>query len=71
MGSVSSLQQFKKHLTKLPLLFTLNEGELLYIYLVVSEHTVISVLLREVDGEQRLAKYLRIAKRGTCRWKNW
>ncbi|GFZ11140.1 hypothetical protein Acr_22g0005380 [Actinidia rufa] len=31
----------------------INEGELLYVYLTVSENAVSSVLLREVDGEQR------------------
>ena len=29
-----------------------NEGELLYVYLVISEHAISSVLLGEVDGEQ-------------------
>ena len=46
-----ALQEFKKYLTKPPLLFTPNEGELFYVYLAVSEHAVSSVLLREVDGE--------------------
>ncbi|XP_057464946.1 uncharacterized protein LOC130754714 [Actinidia eriantha] len=48
------LQQFKKYLTEPPLLSTPNEGELLHVYLAVSEHAVSSVLLREVAKEQRL-----------------
>ena len=47
-----ALQQFKKYLTEPPLLSTPDEGELFYVYLVVSEHTVSSVLLREVAKEQ-------------------
>ncbi|GFS36376.1 hypothetical protein Acr_00g0045620 [Actinidia rufa] len=47
------LQQFKKYLTEPPLLSTLDEGELLYVYLVVSKHAVSSVLLREIAKEQR------------------
>ena len=35
-----------------------NEGELLYIYLVVFEHAISSVLLREVDGEQCLIYFV-------------
>ena len=46
-----ALQQFKKYLIKLPLLFTSDKGELLYVYLAVSEHAICSVLLREVKGE--------------------
>ena len=46
-------QQFKKYLTEPPLLSTVDEGKLLYIYLVVSEHAISSVLLRGIDGEQR------------------
>ena len=46
-----ALQQFKKYLTKLPLIFTSDEGELLYVYLIVYEHAISSVLLKEVDGE--------------------
>ena len=46
-----ALQQFKKYLTKPTLLSTPNEGELLYVYLVIFEHAVSLVLLREVDGE--------------------
>ena len=30
----------------------LDEGELLYVYIVVSEHAASLVLLREVNGEQ-------------------
>ncbi|GFS40182.1 hypothetical protein Acr_00g0066980 [Actinidia rufa] len=48
-----ALQQFKKYLTKPPLLSTLDEGELLHVYLAVSEHAVSSVLLREEVNEQR------------------
>ena len=48
-----ALQQFKKYLIEQPLLSTPDEGELLYVYLTISEHAACSVLLREVDGEQR------------------
>ncbi|XP_057465149.1 uncharacterized protein LOC130754889 [Actinidia eriantha] len=48
-----AFQQFKKYLTEPPLLSTPDEGELLHVYLAVSEHTVSSVLLREVAKEQR------------------
>ncbi|XP_057505747.1 uncharacterized protein LOC130789037 [Actinidia eriantha] len=48
-----ALQQFKKYLTEPPLLSTPDEGELLHVYLAVSEHAVSSVLLREVAKEQR------------------
>ncbi|GFS40362.1 hypothetical protein Acr_00g0068110 [Actinidia rufa] len=56
--SEMALQQFKKYLTKPPLLSTLEEGELLHVYLVVSEHAVSSVLLREVVNEQRLIYFV-------------
>ena len=46
-------QQFKKYIIEPPLLSTLDKGELLYVYLVISEHAASSVLLREVNGEQR------------------
>ena len=48
-----ALQQFKKYLTEPLLLFALDEGELLYVYLAISQHAATSVLLREVDGKQR------------------
>ncbi|XP_057463838.1 uncharacterized protein LOC130753679 [Actinidia eriantha] len=48
-----ALQRFKKYLTKPPLLSTPDEGELLHVYLAVSEHAVSSVLLREMVNEQR------------------
>ena len=47
-----AIQQFKQNLTRPPLLSTPDDGELLYVYLAVSEHAVSSVLLREVDGQQ-------------------
>ena len=47
-----ALQQFKKYLTTPTLLSTPDEEELLYVYLVVSEHAISLVLPREVDGEQ-------------------
>ncbi|XP_057484915.1 uncharacterized protein LOC130771317 [Actinidia eriantha] len=48
-----ALQQFKKYLTEPPLLSTPDEGELLHVYIAVSEHAVSSVLLREVAKGQR------------------
>ncbi|GFY88776.1 hypothetical protein Acr_06g0007160 [Actinidia rufa] len=48
-----TLQQFKKYLTEPPLLSTPDEGELLHVYLAVSEHAVSSVLLKELANEQR------------------
>ena len=48
------LQQLKKYLIELSLLFTSNEGQLVYVYLNVSKHAISLVLLREVDAEQRL-----------------
>ena len=53
-----SLQQFKQYITKLPLLSTPEERELLYVYLVVSKHVVSSVMLREVNEEQRLIYFI-------------
>ena len=53
-----TFQQFKKYLIESPLLFTPNEGELFNIYLVVSEHAVSSVLLKEIDGEQPLIYFV-------------
>ena len=47
----SHSNSFKKYLTEQLLLFTPDEGELLYIYLAVFEHAISSVLLSEVDGE--------------------
>ncbi|XP_057508229.1 uncharacterized protein LOC130791101 [Actinidia eriantha] len=47
-----ALQQFKKYLTEPPLLSTPDEGELLHVYLAVSEHAVSLVLLSEVAREQ-------------------
>ncbi|GFS37725.1 hypothetical protein Acr_00g0053660 [Actinidia rufa] len=38
--SEMALQQFKKYLTKPPLLSTPDEGELLHVYLAVSEHAI-------------------------------
>ena len=35
-----ALQQFKKYLSEPPLLSMPDEGELLYIYLVISEHAI-------------------------------
>lgn len=40
------------------LLSTLDEGELLYVYLAISEHAISSVMLREVNGEQRLIYFV-------------
>ena len=42
-----------KTLTSPPHMATPDEGELLYVYLDISEQAVSSVMLREVGGEQR------------------
>ncbi|GFZ15738.1 hypothetical protein Acr_25g0001470 [Actinidia rufa] len=47
-----ALHQFKKYLTKPPLLSTSDEGKLLHVYLAVSKHAVSLVLLKEVANEQ-------------------
>ena len=47
-----------KYLTSPPLLSTPNKEKLLYVYLVILEHAVSSVLLREVDKEQRLIYFV-------------
>ncbi|XP_057488501.1 uncharacterized protein LOC130774471 [Actinidia eriantha] len=56
--SEAALQQFKKYLSKPPLLSTPDEGELLHVYLAVSEHAVSSVLVREMVNEQRLIYFV-------------
>ena len=45
-------------MTEPPLLSTPDERELLYVYLTISEHVVSLVMLREVDGEQRLIYFV-------------
>ncbi|GFZ12774.1 hypothetical protein Acr_23g0011590 [Actinidia rufa] len=45
--SEMALQQFKKYLTKPPLLSTPDEGELLHVYLAVSEHAVLADFVAE------------------------
>ena len=41
-----------------PLLSNPDEGEVLYVYLAVSERTVSPVLLKEVNREQRLIYFV-------------
>ncbi|GFY91006.1 hypothetical protein Acr_07g0012020 [Actinidia rufa] len=41
-------------------------GELLYVYLVILEHAVSLVLLREVDGKQRLIYFVKFLSRIVC-----
>ena len=45
-------QDLKRYLTSHPLLSKLKDGEQLFIYLVVSESTVSTVLIREEEGKQ-------------------
>ena len=40
-----------------PLLSTLKQGEVLYLYLAVSDHAVSSVLIREENGQQKPIYY--------------
>ena len=47
-----------KYISEPSLLSTADEGELLYVYLATSEHAVVSVLLREVDGKQCLIYFV-------------
>ncbi|GFY87547.1 hypothetical protein Acr_05g0011860 [Actinidia rufa] len=71
LKEASVIIEFKKYLTKPPLLSIPDEAELLYVYLVVSEHAVSLVLLRKVNGNKPrstlLARGLQIAKWGACR----
>ncbi|GFY85297.1 hypothetical protein Acr_04g0000350 [Actinidia rufa] len=54
-----ALQQFKKYLTKPPLLSTPDEGELLHVYLAMSEHAFdISFLPRAAIKGQVLADFV-------------
>ena len=42
-----AFQELKEHLEKPPVLSSPVEGEILYLYMAVSEHAVSSVLIRE------------------------
>ena len=42
----TALQEFKKYLTKSLFLSTMDEGNLIYVYLTISKHAISSVLLR-------------------------
>lgn len=52
-----ALQQLKEYLSLPPLLSTLKEGEILYLYLAISNHAVSLVLIREKDGQQKPIYY--------------
>nr|XP_023886865.1 uncharacterized protein LOC111998971 [Quercus suber] len=51
-------QDLKKYLVSPPILSCLDLGDDLYMYLVVSEHAVSAVLLKNQDGVQRLIYYI-------------
>ena len=53
-----ALQQFKSYLTSAPLLSKPIDGETLFIYLAVSEHSVSVVLVREDEGKQSPVYYV-------------
>lgn len=48
-----AFKQLKEYLTNLPLLSSLEEGEIFYLYLSVSPSAVISALVREESGIQK------------------
>ena len=52
-----ALQEPKHYLSSPPLLSTPTQGEVLYLYLAVSNHAVNSVLIREENGQQRPIYY--------------
>ena len=57
-----ALQQLKIYLTSPPLLSKPHDRETLYVYLVVSKHTVSAILVHEEEGKQspvyNVSKYL-------------
>ncbi|XP_028072604.1 uncharacterized protein LOC114274823 [Camellia sinensis] len=53
-----ALQSLKRYLSTPPLLSTPEPREELYLYLVVSDHAVSAVLIREVNKEQRPVYYV-------------
>ncbi|XXG41272.1 hypothetical protein AAC387_Pa01g1769 [Persea americana] len=52
-----ALQELKHYLSSPPLLSTPMQGEVLYLYLQVSDHAVSSVLIREENRQQRPIYY--------------
>ena len=52
-----ALQELKHYLSSPPLLSTLTQGEVLYLYLAVSDHAVSLVLIKEENGQQRPIYY--------------
>ncbi|KAJ8624792.1 hypothetical protein MRB53_033322 [Persea americana] len=52
-----ALQQLKRYLFSPPLLTTPTRGEVLYLYLAVSEHTVSSVFIKKENGQHRPIYY--------------
>ncbi|KAL0378710.1 UNVERIFIED_CONTAM: hypothetical protein Sradi_3176500 [Sesamum radiatum] len=51
-------QDLKTYLAKLPLLTKPTPAQLLYVYLVVRQHVVSSVLIKEVEGNQKAIYYV-------------
>ena len=54
----ATLADLKEYLTTAPILSTPESGEELFLYLVVSEHAVSAVLIREEKGEQKAVYYV-------------
>ena len=52
-----ALQELKHYLSSPSLLSTPKQGEVLYLYLAVSDHAVSSILIREESGQQRPINY--------------
>ncbi|KAL0295715.1 UNVERIFIED_CONTAM: hypothetical protein Scaly_3091300 [Sesamum calycinum] len=53
-----TFQDLKRYLAQLPLLTKPTPGETLYIYLTASQQTVSSVLIKEIQGHQKLIYYV-------------
>ena len=56
-GVRSSSTRAQDYLSSLPLLSTPKQGEVLYLYLAVSNHAVSPVLIREEDEQQKSTYY--------------
>ena len=54
----NALQELKSYLTSAPLLLKPHDGEMLFLYLAVSEHSISTVLIREEDGKQSPIYYV-------------
>ena len=59
-----AFENFKAYLSSPPLLSPSKSGEELYLYLVVSQATVNTALVREEDGSQRPVYFTSQALRG-------